>query len=153
MSDEVRISPLHPELPHQPGERRYWGRLYGSSKALAIYAAAEESKKPVTIITADSLSANRLLHELVFFAGNQSSKIPLYLFPDWETLPYDLFSPYQDIISERLETLFNLSLSENGILIVPVTTVMHRLLPRDYLMANSLMLETGQILNLDSFNS
>ncbi len=80
MSADIRLSPLHPKLPDKPGERCYWGSLYGSSKALAICTAAEESKSPLVIITTDSLSANRLLVELGFFA-DESSNLPLYLFP------------------------------------------------------------------------
>ena len=150
MPDKIHVSPLNPDLPGNQGECRNWGRLYGCSKALAVCKAAEESKKPLAIITADSVSASRLLLELRFFS-DKSSDLPLYQFPDWETLPYDFFSPYQDIISERLETLFNLSSSANGIVVVPVTTAMHRLLPREYLMTNSLLLEAGQTLDVASF--
>ncbi|MCG8325115.1 MAG: transcription-repair coupling factor, partial [Thiotrichales bacterium] len=105
---------------------------------------------PVVVITADSLTANRLHEEIRFYLGD-SSEIELLSFPDWETLPYDLYSPYQDIISERLATLVRLGSCRRHILVVPVTTVMHRLLPKQYLDAHSLVLETGQTLVLDQF--
>ena len=74
-------------------------------------------------------------------------------FPDWETLPYDLFSPYQDIISQRLATLVALSNLDTGILVVSVTTAMHRLIPQEYLLAHSLLLRKGQSLNLQEFRN
>ena len=69
-------------------------------------------------------------------------------FPDWETLPYDVFSPHQDIISERLATLGRLASLGRGVLIVPVTTLMVRIGPREYLDANSLALGEGDTLDL-----
>ncbi|MBI4006454.1 MAG: transcription-repair coupling factor, partial [Gammaproteobacteria bacterium] len=150
MSDALRISPFHPELPGKSGERRYWGRLYGSSKALAISRVASEIEAPIIVITTDSLSAGRLLEELKFYSDGHST-VKLLAFPDWETLPYDLFSPYQDIISERLATLARLPTLIRGILVVPITTVMHQLLPKEYLLSHSLMLKTGQLLDIDNF--
>lgn len=143
-------SPLNPDLPHKPGERRYWGRLYGSSKALVLNMVAEKNQFPLLVLTEDLLSANRLLEELRFYQQNDSSNSCL-LFPDWETLPYDSFSPYQDIISDRLATLTRLSQLTSGILVVSVSTSMHRLMPQEYLAGHSLFLETGQSLKLDNF--
>ena len=88
--------------------------------------------------------------ELRFFLGDDN-KIPILLFPDWETLPYDAFSPYQDIISQRLATLAELGSIKKGILILPVTTVMHCVMPREYLTANSLMMKVGDTLELKPF--
>jgi transcription-repair coupling factor (superfamily II helicase) len=152
MSKQDYISPLNPGLPDKAGMRRYWGRLHGSSKALALTAAVEKSKKLLVHVTADLNSTHRLLEELHFYRPADSS-YPILSFPDWETLPYDLFSPYQDIISQRLATLVNLSSLEMGILVVPVTTAMHRLIPSDYLLAHSLLLETGQCLKVEEFRS
>ena len=144
------ISPLNPELPLKPGERRYWGRLYGSSKALALNAVVENNKLPLVVLVEDLNSANRLLEELQFYRHSESAYAQL-IFPDWETLPYDLFSPYQDIISDRLATLVKLKEFSSGVLVVPVSTIMHRLMPGEYLRANSLLLEKGQLLNIEAF--
>lgn len=152
MHQQVYLSPLNPELPDRHATRRYWGRLYGSSKALALTAAVEKSKKLLVVLTADLNSARRLLEELDFYMPTDGS-YPLLSFPDWETLPYDLFSPYQDIISQRLATLVALSSLKTGILVVPVSTAMHRLIPGNYLLAHSLLLETGQSLKLEEFRS
>ncbi|MEX2523929.1 MAG: transcription-repair coupling factor [Gammaproteobacteria bacterium] len=144
------VSPLRPLLPEQPGERRYWGGLYGSSKALAIREAAGLIQGPVLVIAPDPNAVQRLYEGLRFF-GAGDDDIPLMSFPDWETLPYDLFSPYQDIISERLSTLAQLPDLQRGVLVASISTVMHRLLPREYLCANSLILSTGQQLDPERF--
>merc|ERR1712137_689668 len=72
-------------------------------------------------------------------------------FPDWETLPYDSFSPHQDIVSQRLETLFRFTQQVDGIFIVPVNTLMQRLAPTDYLAKYLLMLNKGDTLDRDEF--
>ncbi len=79
--------------------------------------------------------------------------LPLLQLPDWETLPYDTFSPHQDIVSERLATLYRLPSLQRGILIVPVTTLMLRLLPRAYLEGAGLLLATGDHLDVDAFRA
>jgi transcription-repair coupling factor (superfamily II helicase) len=150
MSVSARQNVLSPRLPESGHEKVNWSRLYGSAKSLAIANMAMQTKKPVLVLTADTISAVNLIHELKVYI-NDLDVTPVITFPDWETLPYDLFSPYQDIISERLQTLFNLSGLTQGILVVPVTTVMHRLLPRDYLLTNSLVLNIGQKIKLDEF--
>lgn len=151
MSEESYTSPLTPELADKAGEKRYWARLYGSSKALALNSAAQTSQVPLVIITADLNRSHQLLEELRFYRRDGGKPYPFLTFPDWETLPYDNFSPYQDIISERLATLAQLPTFSRGILVVPVSTIMHRLLPGDYLQANSLVLLTGQELIIDAF--
>ncbi|MBF8268871.1 MAG: transcription-repair coupling factor [Gammaproteobacteria bacterium] len=153
MSESLAISPLHSELPVTAGECHYWGRLYGSSKALALSAAAVNARGPLVIITADLNNATRLLQGLAFYQPRPGGEFKPLSFPDWETLPYDLFSPYQDIISDRLASLSHLPNLEQGILVVAVTTVMHRLLPRSYLSAYSLSLKVGQELRIDPFRA
>lgn len=150
MSSNARPSPFNPHLPEGRDRRYSWGRLYGSSKALAISRAAQQVQKPVIVIAADTLSATRLHEEIRFYLEPQAG-IEVLSFPDWETLPYDLYSPYQDIISDRLATLVRLTTSERLIMVVPATTVMHRIIPRDYLLSHSLLLTTGQTLSLEDF--
>src|SRR4029079_14754924 len=83
------------------GHREYTAPLHGSSDALAI-AALAASARPLLVITDNASHAQRLLEEIPFF----DHKLKVHLFPDWETLPYDQFSPHSDLISERLATLF-----------------------------------------------
>ena len=145
-----RASAFQPECSFRPGEKSFWGRLYGSSKALAISRLVQKVEAPLVIITGGSLSASRLTEELRFYL-DESKTFSLLSFPDWETLPYDMFSPYQDIISERLATLTTLPTLKKSILIVPVTTLMHRLMPKEFLLSHSLILQKGQQLNVDAF--
>ncbi|MGI9229829.1 MAG: transcription-repair coupling factor [Gammaproteobacteria bacterium] len=146
-------SPLQPILPQAAGQRKNWGRLQGCSKALAIYSAARQYGKPVVLITADPASAAGLQEDIAFFHAGDPA-LQLLSFPDWETLPYDNFSPYQDITSERLATLTALqTLERAAILIVPVSTLMHRLLPQDYLRANSMQLAGGDQIQFEQFRA
>ncbi|MEO7558244.1 MAG: transcription-repair coupling factor, partial [Gammaproteobacteria bacterium] len=147
LAEPLNINPLCPVLPKKPGERKRWGQLYGSSYGLIITAAARRHAGPVVVITEDTLAAQRLEYELHFYAG-QDKALPILGFPDWETLPYDIFSPHQDIISQRLATLYRLPHLSCGILVLPVATLLQRLLPRDYFEANSLLLDVGQRLDL-----
>lgn len=152
MSEVNNQSPLTPELPGRPGECHHWTRLNGSSKALALVRAAGVSDRPLIVITTDMAGCNRLLEEFTFFLGGAAAQdCSLLSFPDWETLPYDHYSPYQDIVSDRLATLSRLPGFNKGILIVAVSTLMHRLLPREFLMARSLELNTGEKLDVDRF--
>jgi len=142
-------SPLDPILETEPGRRLRWGRLYGAANGLVISAAARRHPGLLLVVTADTPSATRVEEELRFFAANDPA-LPVLHFPDWETLPYDIFSPHQDIISDRLETLYRLPGLERGILVVPVSTLMHRLAPRDYIESSALMLDVGDTLELDA---
>ncbi len=119
-----------------------WGRLYGSGTALVIANAARSHPGPLIVLVPDMPAAERLDHALRFYLGE--TDIPLLMLPDRETLPYDVFSPHQDIVSERLDTLARLPALRQGILILPVPTAMVRLPPRDYLDAYSLRLAVGE---------
>ena len=92
-----------PILPAAAG-KQHWGNLPGAALGLAIAEAASAAKRFTLLLTADSQSAERLEQELRFFAPD----LPVLHFPDWETLPYDLFSPHQDIISQRIASLYRL---------------------------------------------
>ncbi len=146
----ARQNVLSPTLPESGQTKSNWSRLYGSAKSLAIANMAMQIQKPVLVITTDTISAVNLINELKVYITDLKAT-PVITFPDWETLPYDPFSPYQDIISERLQTLFDLSTLNQGVLVVPITTVMHRLLPSEYLLANSMVLNVGQSINLETF--
>lgn len=145
-----RYSPLSPPAAPAIGTTHHWSRLAGSSRALALKSLADQlPQQPLLVLTPDSLSAQRLVDELHFYQGN--SRWPILLFPDWETLPYDVFSPYQDIVSERLATLVRLPDLKQGILVAPVNTAMYRLPPCEYLLAHSLDLQVGQQLDVAGF--
>jgi len=140
-------SPLQPRLP-APGARLCWSRLYGDSLPLVLAGAAQAHDGVLVIVTPDSQQAERLQQQLRFFCADQT--LDILCFPDWETLPYDSFSPHQDIISERLQTLHRLPHLKKGILLVPVATLLQRLPPPGFLDQYSLMLDTGSTLDLDA---
>ncbi|MBO1254920.1 transcription-repair coupling factor [Alteromonas sp. 5E99-2] len=130
-------------------DHKQWSCLAGSSDALAIAHAIKEHQGPLVIITASTPSAMQLERSIPFFLNDSS--IPITLFPDWETLPYDGFSPHQDIISQRLESLYRLSNDQKGVFIVPVNTLMQRLSPTDYLAQQVMLFKTGETLDRNSF--
>ena len=118
------------------------GNLQGSALPLMLCQLAARHQGLSLLMTADTTTALKLEAELLDIA--RPSGLPVLLFPDWETLPYDNFSPHQDIISQRLETLYRLPQMARGILIVPMTTAMHRLAPPSFLQGNTLLLTTGE---------
>ncbi len=142
------VSPLSPTLPAKPSERLLWGRLYGSSRALAIAQAAERAPGLVLAVVEDVQTTSRLQAELGFFLAG--SELSVLGFPDWETLPYDQFSPLPELVFERLLTLHRLPTLKRGILVVPTGTLLQRLAPREYVDSHSLVLAVGDRLDLDA---
>ena len=102
------------------------------------------------LITHDNLSASQLLDEMHFFLGPNNQQEILH-FPDWETLPYDQFSPHQDIVSERLHVLSRIQQTSNAIVIAAASTLMHRLSPPQFLTRYGLSLKQGQRLDIQQF--
>ena len=137
-----------PPLPATAG-KQHWGNLPGAALSLAIAEAASTASRFTLLLTADSQSAERLEQELRFFAP----ELPVLHFPDWETLPYDLFSPHQDIISQRIAALYRLPELKHGVLVVPITTALHRLAPTRFLLGSSLVLDVGQKLDVEQMRT
>lgn len=137
-----------PPMPAASGKQT-WGNLPGAALSLAIAEAASNAKQFTLLLTADSQSAERLQEELAFFAPG----LPVLHFPDWETLPYDVFSPHQDIISQRIAALYELPALTHGVLVVPITTALHRLAPKRFLLGSSLVLDVGQKLDVDQMRT
>jgi transcription-repair coupling factor (superfamily II helicase) len=139
------------DLPKlQSGKRFTLPRPVGSADALLLAQLGEREKKaglPLVIVTADANDAQRLLEEIAFFAPD----LRCALFPDWETLPYDTFSPHQDLISERLATLWRISQrdKDNGadVVIVPATTALYRLAPPSFLAGYTFQFKVKQQLD------
>ena len=140
--------PLRPPLPADAPLLR-WENLLGSSRGLALVQAAERHNEPLLVVTRDPRGIQELEDELRFYAG--AGGPPILAFPDWECLPYDAFSPHQDIISQRLLTLHVLPTLARGIVLTSATTLLHRLPPRAYLLAHSLRLAVGDRLELTEF--
>src|SRR5574340_1562828 len=123
--------------------RPRYSRLHGSSDALALAQYAGQHA-PLAIISASALEAQRLVEEIPFF----SPDLRVHLLPDWETLPYDHFSPHQDLISERLATLHHIRSQACDVVIVPLTTTLYPLPPVEHLAAYTFFLKRGEKLDL-----
>ncbi|QEE26454.1 transcription-repair coupling factor [Rhodanobacter glycinis] len=134
-------SPIkHPPLPTTPKQRRYWAPPHGSARALLIAEAARSHDGLLVAVTRDTQRASALEDELRIFAGN----LPVLHFPDWETLPYDAFSPHPQIVSQRIATLYRLPDVKHGVLVVPMTTLMQRIAPRSHITGSGLVVSKGQ---------
>jgi len=136
---------LQPVFPTK-NNNLHWGNLYGCSQHLLISKTALEFKGVSLFITADMNSAYQAQSNLRFFSDN---RLDVSIFPDWETLPYDLFSPLEDIISERLKRLYQLPQTQQAVLIVPINTLMQRIAPPEYIAAHALVLRLGDCLDIN----
>jgi transcription-repair coupling factor (superfamily II helicase) len=146
LSPKRMISPLAPRLPSDSGSILTWENLDGCGDALALAQAVKQDRRLYLVVTRDTQTALRLEQEIEFFLGHAA---PVLHFPDWETLPYDIFSPLPEIVSERLRTLSQLSRTGHGILLVPVATLMQRLAPRSHVLGNTFLLKPGGRLGLE----
>ncbi len=132
----------------QPGARRRLNALAGSSDALALARLAAEGR-PLVVISATALDAQRLVDEVLWFAP----QLRVCLLPDWETLPYDNFSPHHDLVSERLATLYRIQRGDFDVAVVPASTALYRLCPPAYLAAYTFFLEAGKELDPEALKA
>ncbi len=123
--------------------RPRYTQLQGSSDALAL-AQFTGRHIPLVVICASALEAQRLVEEIPFF----SPELRVHLMPDWETLPYDHFSPHQDLVSERLATLHHIRSASSDVIVVPITTALYPLPPVEYLAAYTFFLKRGEKLDI-----
>ncbi|WP_342147188.1 transcription-repair coupling factor [Rickettsiella endosymbiont of Aleochara curtula] len=131
---------LNFSIPTEPNQRLCLYNLKQDSLALALHQIADSYEGTILVVTPDNQMANRLEAALKFF----SLQLTVLNFPDWETLPYDHFSPHQDIISQRLSTLAQLHDVKRALLLVPITTLMQRIAPLSYIRATSLNITCGE---------
>ncbi|NVJ66068.1 MAG: transcription-repair coupling factor [Gammaproteobacteria bacterium] len=137
-----------PEIKAKSQYVNYWRGLSGSSRALAISQLALQQQAPLLVLVEDAHDLWLLEKEIQYFLKNQSNQIPVLVFPDWETLPYDNFSPHQDIVSQRLLSLYQLPRLKQGIVLISVNSLLLKVAPKDYIEQNSLMLHAGQALDM-----
>jgi transcription-repair coupling factor (superfamily II helicase) len=141
---------LHPVGPSPATPHLRWHQLYGSAAALALAECMRAAQRLYVLIADGARELERLSAELRFFGSDAPTLLRL---PDWEVLPYDLFSPHPDIISERLQTLFDLPQVRQGCLIVSADTLAQRLPPRNYVQGRAFELRRGQSLALEPFRT
>ena len=135
----------------KPGARLDLPAAAGSSDALVLTELAKGccAGRLLVVIAASPLEAQRLLEEIAWFAPD----LRAHLLPDWETLPYDGFSPHQDLISERLSTLYAITRGQTDIAIVPASTALYRLAPPEYLAAYTFFLKKGERLDVEGLKA
>jgi transcription-repair coupling factor (superfamily II helicase) len=137
---------LGPPLP-AAGYKAHAGPFAGSADALALAQLAlscARDRRVLAVVSAEALAAQRLVDEMPWFAPG----LRIASFPDWETLPYDHFSPHHDLVSERLATLYRVSRGDCDVLVVAATTALHRLAPPSYLAAFTFFLRQGTRLDV-----
>ncbi|MGC9385793.1 MAG: transcription-repair coupling factor [Hydrogenovibrio sp.] len=130
------------------GHLSHWSLNGLAEASLAIMTKAQKHPGLVILLTRDMAEANRYQETLAFF---REDDLPVLSFPEWETLPYDQFSPHQDIISQRLRTLYQLPQTEKGILILPVSTLLQRVVPHAFIEQYTFLLKCGDTLDTEPF--
>ncbi|AEW44563.1 transcription-repair coupling factor [Serratia symbiotica str. 'Cinara cedri'] len=130
-------------LPERAGDLQRLGQLFGSSCSVECADIIERHNGPVILITTDMHNTLRLRDEIRQFTNQEVS-----ILPGWETLPYDNFSPPQDLISARLSRLYHLPTMASGVMILPISTVMQRVCPYEFLYDYTLVLKKGQYISL-----
>jgi len=135
------------ELTNKPSYVNYYHGAVNSAYALSLVNIAKQSQSLIVVLLPDASCLQPLKGEIDFFLGDQD-EISIVTLPDWETLPYDYFSPHQDIISERLETLYQLPRLRQAILLLPVSSALQKLPARQYIEQQCLQLEKGQTFDI-----
>ena len=131
-------------LPSKAGDNRYIGNIKGAALALSFAEVAASHKGPVLAVVPDTQTALKLQPEITQFCD-----VEVNVFPDWETLPYDNFSPHQDIISERLARLYKMPSQKSGIILVPISTLLQRQTPREFIHQHALIVKAGDRMSLE----
>lgn len=142
----------HPLLPSlaalpaaKPGQRVDLPALAGSSDALAISALGNGTMQ--VVVVANPIDAQRLRDEILWFAPS----LRVCVLPDWETLPYDALSPHQDLVSERLATLYTVTRGEADVVLVPASTALYRMAPPSFLAAHTFFVKRGERMDPEAF--
>ena len=146
---------LKKSLP-KSGHRFALPALHGSADAFMLARAAVELKKQkrmLVVMTAQATDAQRLLEEIPWFLPDTDTRPRCCLLPDWETLPYDSFSPHQDLVSKRLAALHEVQSGRCDILIVPATTALLRIAPPEFIAATTFWFKEGQPLKEDKLRA
>ncbi len=136
-----------PQLPAKDGEILHWRKLHGCSTSLASVELAKREGL-VVYVCSEAQHISYVERELSFFADGA---LPVLSFPDWECLPYDRVSPHPDIISQRLLALHKLPSLTQGIIVIPITALMQRLSPTDYVDAHTFDLNVNQDFDTEEF--
>ncbi len=137
---------LQPPSVKPSDTRLKWCGLHGDSDYLAIANFATQQQVPILLVTADAQTAQIAHTALQFFLEDDT--LALHYFPDWETLPYDHFSPHEEIISNRIETLYHIPRLQQGLIVTSVATLSHQLCPLSYIEDHTFILRCGDTFSL-----
>lgn len=140
------------KLLPKPATRFALPALHGSADAYALAQAAlalKQQQRMLVVVVADATDGQRLRTEIPWFqgAGDLPNGLRCHLLPDWETLPYDAFSPHQDLVSERLATLYEVQSGHCDVLLVPATTALVRMAPPSFLAGYTFFFKQGETLD------
>lgn len=130
------------------GQTSTWSLNNISESALALVEKAQKAPGLAVLLTENMAEANKYSELLRFFA---ETDYPILSFPEWETLPYDQFSPHQDIISQRLKTLYQLPNTKRGLLILPVSTLIQKVVPHHFIEKYTFLLQCGETVDIEAF--
>ncbi|HSV19288.1 MAG TPA: transcription-repair coupling factor [Casimicrobiaceae bacterium] len=150
-SPVAALPPLAPALP-KAGQKASLAPLPGSADAVALAQLADAAAargRTLAVICADALAVHRIAEELKWLAP----VLRVAVFPDWETLPYDHFSPHQDLVSERLATLYRITRGEADVVLLAAQTALYRLPPPSYLAAHTFFLTQGETLDVEALRA
>ncbi|MCC7462594.1 MAG: transcription-repair coupling factor [Gammaproteobacteria bacterium] len=141
---------LRPPRPGAAAAHLCWNALHGSARSLALAEAVAADERAWIVIAPDARELERLAAELRFFGG---AALEILTLPDWEVLPYDLYSPHIDIVSERLRTLGRLPHLRRGVVLLTAESLLARLPPVHYVQARSLDLGVGEPLDIEALRA
>ncbi len=141
-------SAIEPIIPSKAGDVLHWSKLYGAASSLSIAELAKQANGPIIYVCSEAQHMALVAKELEFFLNDDA---PVFTFPDWECLPYDRVSPHPDIVSQRLLALHRLPQLEQGILIIPVTALMQRLAPTNFIDAHTFDLKVNDEFDTEEF--
>ena len=151
MAEHKELHPFYSWLESEPKKR--WKRtgltgLIGSSKAYVISRWKERDRSPFLIVVPHLRNAETMLEDLLFF--QDGVRVPILLFPQWETLPYDDIPPHPEIIRERVNCLFSLLKGEEVMIVSSTKALMQKVLPPLDLKRSLLSLSVGEEVDRDS---
>lgn len=141
-------SAIEPIIPSKAGDVLHWSKLYGAASSLSIAELARQASGPIIYVCSEAQHMSLVAKELDFFLNDDA---PVFTFPDWECLPYDRVSPHPDIVSQRLLALHRLPQLEQGVLIIPVTALMQRLAPTNFINAHTFDLKVNDEFDTEEF--
>ena len=139
-----------PQSPENPVSNLNWSNLCGSADALAI-ASAVVRQRQISVVLTDTSRQAQFVQEALLFYGCERENIPVTIFPSWECLPYDIFSPHKEILSQRVKILSKLPLVSHHVFIVSADNLMQRLPPVDYISSTSFVLNRAMRIDFAQF--